>query len=226
MLNITRRFSLTLLRLSALKLHKELPMKLYQAAFILTTVMATLCISTSALAGGDSGFYIGGSIGQASLDVDTIETNNFAFDDSDNAYKIMLGFNVGVLPLIDLGIEAAYRDLGSFEGNIGLDNFAPGGNSEIDFLRVSSIDAIDVFGILTLNMGPIGVFGKVGFIDWEVDTNLADLNVSRSGSDAAYGLGAQLRFGSFAVRAEYELFEIDSAADDIEMLSVGLSYTF
>ncbi len=190
-----------------------LPMKALPATFFAASMLLT---TQSALAGEDSGFYVGGSLGRSNLnidDVDDIDTNDFEIDDDDNAYKIMVGFNLGIIPLIDLAVEAAYRDFGEFQGRSVL------GNTEAE------ADSIDVFGLAALTFGPLAVFGKVGFVDWNVDTAIDDRNIDQSGSDAAYGVGARFQLGSFAIRGEYEAFEIGDS-NDLSMLSVGLTYTF
>jgi hypothetical protein len=48
---------------------------------------------------------------------------------------------------------------------------------------------------------------------------------SEDGNDLAYGVGAQFRLLSLAVRAEYEVFDVDRV-DNLNMLSIGLTYTF
>lgn len=167
-------------------------------------------------AGEDSGFYLGGSLGRSSLDVDDIDeinTDDFRIDDDDNAYKIMVGFNLGIVPMLDLAVEAAYRDFGEFAGRSVL------GDTEAE------ADSLDVFGLVALTFGPLAVFGKAGYVDWNVDTAIDDRNIDISGSDPAYGVGARIQFGSFAIRGEYEEFEIANSSD-LSMLSVGLSYTF
>ena len=45
-----------------------------------------------------------------------------------------------------------------------------------------------------------------------------------TGTDPTYGAGAQLRVGSFALRFEYERFELDD--DSSDLVSVGFTYTF
>jgi hypothetical protein len=45
-----------------------------------------------------------------------------------------------------------------------------------------------------------------------------------SGSDPAYGAGVRFQLGSLALRAEYEVFDIDVA--EIEYVSVGAAWTF
>lgn len=178
-------------------------------------VLSALFMSQAAYAGSDSGFYLGGSIGSASLDFEeeNEEVGSFDFDDDDNGYKVYGGFNFGLVPLIDLAVEGGYVNFGTFAGAIG-DNTA------------DSIDASawSAFGLAGFKLGPIGLFAKTGLIKWDVefDTEIGDF--SDSGSDPAYGLGARFQIGPLAARAEYELFDMDGV--DIDYLSVGAAYTF
>lgn len=171
-------------------------------------VLAACSFPLTTLAGSDSGVYIGGSIGQSSVE------ENFGggvnFDEEDTGYKVILGYNFGIVPLIDLGIEADYRDFGTFERN-----------------GVASVDVVayDVFGVAGLTFGPFALFGKLGFSDSDIDAVVADLETSDSDSATAYGLGAKFQLGSLALRAEYEVFDLDDV-DDLNMLSVGATVTF
>lgn len=89
----------------------------------------------------------------------------------------------------------------------------------------SDLAGWDAFGLAALTFGPFSVFGKAGVIAWDSDVAIDDVKSSESGSDPAYGLGAKLQFGSLAVRAEYEYFDI-SDFNNVHMASIGLSYTF
>lgn len=160
-------------------------------------------------AGSESGLYIGASVGQTSAETDFGGDTSFKLDDDDNGYKILFGYNFGVVPFLDLAIEADYREYGKF-GNKAL-------NTEI----VSS----ELFGIVGFNFGPVGVFGKMGYSDTDLDAVVDDINLDDSESATAYGAGAKLNFGSFGIRAEYEVLDLD-AVDDLNMISVGATYTF
>ena len=164
-------------------------------------------------AGSESGLYIGGSIGQSSLEDDRdFDDVSFNVDDDDNGYKILFGYNFGVLPLLDLGVEANYRDYGSFSE----------GGAEV------SVDSAELFGIIGLTLGPVGLFGKVGYSDTSVDKSfeaIDDVEFNDSDSATAYGVGAKMSFGAFGIRAEYEELDLD-AVDDLNMISVGATYTF
>lgn len=162
-------------------------------------------------AGSESGVYIGGSIGQTSVEADFGNRLNNINDD-DNGYKILFGYNFGVLPLLDLGIEADYREYGTFEG------------ANVKTELVSS----ELFGLIGLNLGPVGLFGKLGYSDTDVDvhTNSIFQQIDAGSESAtAYGLGAKFSLGSFGLRAEYEVLDLD-AVDDLNMISVGATYTF
>ena len=173
---------------------------------ILILSLALLSITGVANAGNKTGPYIGGSLGYATTDV---STSSYDFYDDDLGYKIFGGFNFGVIPLLDLSVEGSYVDFGqaSSSGII---------KQEVD------VTGWDLFGLAALNLGPIGVFGKVGQIWWSRDSNINVLD--DSGNDMAYGVGARFQIKSFGIRAEYEYFDLDSS--DIGMFSAGVSWTF
>ena len=158
-----------------------------------------LASPAAVFAGTDSGFFIGVGAGEAGFEVKDSD-----FDESDTAYKVFGGYNIGFIPLVDFAVEAAYVDFGSpSAGNVSVDS--------------SSLNA---FGLAGLSFGPFGIFAKAGVSNWDTEAG----SVSDSGTDPAYGLGARFAIGSFAVRAEYELYDFDKA--DVEMISVSGIYTF
>lgn len=165
-----------------------------------------ICLSTFSLAipgtvnaGADSGFYIGAGVGDASID------NNSGFDESDSAYKLIAGYNIGFIPFVDFAVEGSYVDFGA-PGTVGNNVEATG---------------FDAFGLVGLNFGPVGIFAKAGAIAWDLDTSSG---FSDSGTDPAYGIGARFQLFSFAIRAEYEVFEFDNI--DADLLSVSATFTF
>ncbi len=155
-----------------------------------STLLAT---PMTALAGADSGFYIGAGVGDASLEAGP-------FDESDSAYKIIAGYNIGFIPFVDFAIEGSYVDFG-----------APGD------VEATGLDA---FGLVGLNFGPVGIFAKAGAIKWDLDGT----GVSESGTDPAYGIGARFQLFAISIRAEYEVFEFDNV--DADLLSVSATFTF
>ncbi|MEX2473920.1 outer membrane beta-barrel protein [Marinobacter sp.] len=176
-----------------------------------------LAVSGHALAGSDSGVYLGASIGEAQLDFDDERAGSdevgdvtIDFDDEDTAYKIFVGYNLGLIPLVDLAVEGAYVDFGKFRGDIGP-------LSDADF----EVDGWTGAALAGVNLGPVGVFAKAGAISWDGD--LDDIG-DEDGTDPFYGAGARITLFSFQVRAEYERYELDNF--DIDYFSVGAAYTF
>lgn len=168
-----------------------------------------LLLSSTAWAGGETGLYLGGSLGSAGLDV---SDGAVEYDDDDLGYKIFLGYNFGIVPLVNLAIEGSYVDFGTAEERL------LGGNAE------TSVTGWDAFGLVGLNLGPVSLFGKVGAIRWDRDSAVLSQSADDSGTDPAYGLGLQFQVLSFAIRAEYELFTLEGV--DIGFASAGVSYTF
>jgi len=163
---------------------------------------AVMFVPFNVLAGSDSGFYIGAGVGNAPVEM-------INFDENDMAYKIFGGYNFGLIPLVDIAVEASYVDFGS-----------PSTSSvNVD------VSGVNAFGLAGVNFGPFGVFAKLGMINWNTDISLNGIRSSGSGLDPAYGIGAKLKFSSLALRAEYEYYDLDNATD-VSMLSVSAVFTF
>lgn len=175
-------------------------MKFKKIRILFICLVSSLLMSPiTALAGAESGFYIGVGAGDTSLEADGF------FDVDDSGYKVLGGYNIGFIPLVDFAVEASYVDFGDF--------VVPG-----DVLEVTGISA---FGLVGMSFGPIGVFAKAGALSWEVEDSSGDTGDS---TDSAYGVGARFAIGSFAVRAEYEVFELEDV--DLDMVSISGVYTF
>ncbi|BCD99390.1 outer membrane beta-barrel protein [Marinagarivorans cellulosilyticus] len=151
---------------------------------------------------------MGGSVGQTSVKADDVDTS---IDDDSSAYKIILGYNLGLVPLIDLAVEADYRDFGSFKSG--------------DGALEADLTTFDVYGLAGFDVGPIGLFAKLGYSSADGEFKYSDGKFDESDSDVTYGIGAKFQIGSFAVRAEYESFEFEGI-DDLYMFSAGAVYTF
>lgn len=177
----------------------------FLAVFLLVT-------SGTASAGSDSGLYVGASVGSSQLDYDDDlpDVGEVEFDDDDTGYKIFAGYNLGLIPLVDLAVEGAYVDFGDFKGEVG----GTGGNK----LDVNGWTGAGLAGI---KLGPVGLFAKAGFINWDSD---ADQVGSDDGTDPLYGVGARVTLFSLQVRAEYERYDLDRF--DIDYFSLGAAFTF
>ncbi len=178
-----------------------------------------LSLSTYSYAGTDSGLYIGGSLGSATVDFSesgdpTLDGfDNISVDDSDTAYKIFVGYNIGIIPLLDLAVEGGYVNFGTQTGLIS-GGILP--STKID----TEVDGWNAFGLVGIDLGPFGIFGKAGFLSWDGDIS----NLDDSGTDPAYGIGAKFQLGSFQLRAEYELYDLEFS--NIDYYSLGGAFVF
>ena len=162
----------------------------------------------------DSGLYVGGSVGQAGIEIDGGGPSQpIFFDEEDFAWKVFGGYNFD-LAVVDLGIEIGYVDLGAPSQDV------QGSQVELE------ADGIDAFGVVGIALGPIGVFGKYGVISWDAQGTIDNLPAfDDDGSDPAYGVGAKIALGSLEIRLEYEIFDIDDT-EDVALLSAGLVWNF
>lgn len=174
------------------------------------------CLSAHA---ADNGIYVGGALGRTTID-SNVDLFGIDFSDEDTAYKLI----AGIRPFDALSFEASYIDFGS----VVFDNrgvVSDGIRSELE------AQAIDVQAVGYIGGPIVEFFGKAGIVVWDADAVLqggiggVDLSDSDSGTDLVFGGGIQAQFGSLAARVEYESFDI-ADADDVELWSFGLTWTF
>jgi len=168
---------------------------------------ATLLASAPALA---QGFYIGGSAGQSSMDID-IPSVPFTFSGEDVAFKVFGGYQFGKY----VAIEAFYTDFGEPEdGALGIDTTA--------------------FGAEAVVILPIGdrleIFGKAGIAAWDADFT-GPGGFSDDGADPVFGGGLAINITErLAIRGEWEFYQIHTDVGgfdvDTELLSAGIVYNF
>ena len=192
-------------------------------ASIVALSLACLAVAVSAQA-GDTGLYIGGSVGQSTIKnsarvTDGFNTQKISFDESDTSYRLFGGYML--LPF--LGVETGYTNFGS--PNKSYKNTAIGNvNADVQ------VDGWDAFVVGNLPLGPVDLFAKAGVLWVNTDAKIkfaGSTAGSNSDSDqvGAYGVGAALGFGSFKVRAEYTMYDV-SNINDLYMVSAGLTYQF
>jgi hypothetical protein len=77
------------------------------------------------------------------------------------------------------------------------------------------------FGVGVLPLGPVGLFAKVGAVATDTEVGAID----DSSTDPAYGVGVEFDVFKVAIRAEYELFDVEDT-DSVQMVSVGAAWKF
>lgn len=157
-----------------------------------------LCVGTTH---AESGLYIGGSFGNAKVGFDS-PSNDIDVEDDDIGYKLFGGFKFTLL-----AAEAGYVDFGKVEDS----GFA------------GELSGFNAFGVLSMGLGPVEVFGKLGGFVWESDFEIAQERYEDDGFDPAVGVGVGFNLGGLGVRGEYEYYDIDGF-DEVSMFSLGATY--
>lgn len=159
-----------------------------------------------------SGPYVGLGWGQFDLNVDGLEDAGSAISDvldsDDNAWKAFVGWRFN--PYVS--VEAAYIDFGNpgdrFTGS------GSNGNYRVD------LSGFAPFVIGTIPVGPVELFGKLGYYFYDVETRIdfdapgPDIDSSHSESDFIYGAGIGFTvLEHLNLRAEYEIVDIENASN-------------
>jgi hypothetical protein len=186
----------------------------YKRTSLSVTAALIASFMTFVPAESQAGGYIGGSVGQSYIEINTgTPAVPEDFDEEDFGWKLLAGYEFE-FAVISLGVEASYVDFGSPSGDV------LGSQIEVD------ANGFAGFGTVGFNLGPVGVFGKVGVIAWDASISVDGFDAgSDDGTDPAYGIGAKFGLGSLEVRAEYEIYDIEDS-EDVAMVSVGLIWRF
>jgi hypothetical protein len=172
----------------------------------------------------DEGLYIGGGIGQFNVKIDNLDETDEAvetLDDDDNAWKAFVGWRMNPY----FALELAYIDFGRPSDRF--DASGTSGDFEVD------LSGFAPYLIGTIPLGPVELFGKVGYyfydIDFRVDVDdptFPDVDGGASDEDLLYGFGVGMTFFErLNARLEYE--KIDSSfIDDADALWLSGQWRF
>lgn len=154
-------------------------------------------------------FYIGGAIGNGQVTGEDPAQSVEAFKENHTAYKVFAGTRVAMF-----GAEIAYLNFGKASGDIAGVN------------ATGKLDGYGVFGLvyLPLPLPMLDLYAKAGLARLDSEISVAGLSLDRKNTDLGLGAGAQVKFGSWAIRAEYERFAVDGR--DPSLLSLGFTVSF
>jgi opacity protein-like surface antigen len=188
------------------------------------------CCASAALADDDTaGLYAGGSVGVSDVrSQGYANVDYYGFDETHAAWKLF----GGIRPIQTLGLELDYINFG--HPATGANYSYAGANVE------SQAAALFAMGYLPVPLPFLDVFGKAGVSRLYQDTTAYYPISCEAGHQCAqysgvyhqdnwqtafaYGGGVQAKFGSVAVRAEYERISGDAGEPDI--YSLGASWSF
>jgi hypothetical protein len=161
---------------------------------------------------GDTGLYAGAGVGDAST---SFATGGVSFSDSQAGYKGIVGFRLPVL----FAAEVNYLDFGT----------AHGPDSR------ASTHAVAGYLLYFLPIPVVDIFAKGGYANWHGSGEFAGVSstfgggtsggsFSKNESDLAYGAGAQVGFGKFAVRLDWDRINASRPANKLSLVTAGLTY--
>ena len=179
------------------------------------TAGALLLVLFSENAVAQSGFYIFGAFGNTNSDVALGGLNRV--DDDNNSYALGAGY--AFTPNVSL--EGAYQEFGSHNGET---DCPPG----VTCLVVPLSAQADLTGISLSLVGSIpltdklDVYGKIGFVSWDIEFKGISSAFDTSGEDLQYGAGLRWSIDDhWKAFAEYGKVELD-----FDTASIGVSYHF
>ena len=194
--------------------------------------LSTVLGATSVQA-ADTGFYIGGSLGQSKVsdfsgsDIDAANasegiTSSSSSDDKDTGWKAFAGYRV----MKYLAIEGAYTNFGEATAN-GIVTAPAAFTFDSKFEAESW--SLSALGILPLNE-QFSLFARLGVNVWDADYSVSapgfvSISDSEDGTDVVYGLGAAYNITkNLNLRGEWERYDL--GGQDVDLLSLGVAWVF
>jgi outer membrane protein OmpA-like peptidoglycan-associated protein len=191
-------------------------------------------VAAGTASAAEEGLFLGVGAGQSTMKAESDNNvgRTLKLDESDNAYKFYGGYNLTNW----FGVEGGYIELGNANQSESFPVVVTGNPDKVE--GEVSANGWQGFGVLYLPLGNFDLFAKVGGIaaNIDVETKLhfpgpvppagtTHDKSSEGNGMMAYGAGAMYNFGHWAVRAEYEAYDVDKL-DDLYAVTGSLQYTF
>jgi opacity protein-like surface antigen len=151
-------------------------------------------------------FYLGAGIGQSNVDIKASDLAVPDFDKKDFAWKVFGGLRAASI----FGAELEYIDFGKPNG----------GDAEINYKGLAGFGLV----YLPLPLPILDIYAKAGLARVDADLDVGTDSFNTKDTKFAYGAGVQLKFGSFALRGEFEQFKLEDAKPNL--LSVSFTKSF
>jgi len=195
----------------------DMPLKPVVVSGFLATALGVPGIASAQ----DAGFYAGLSAGQGQYKNGCAGLVNAGLvgscDEKDAAWKIFGGYQFNRV----FGAEAGYTKLGEahMRGALGSAQAVASG------FEMVAVATMPVSGLLA-------VYGKAGFLRWDVDLSGAGISIGDTGTSMTLGAGFQYPFTKrLAARAEWQRYndvgnDNTTGQSDVDVFSIGLVIKF
>jgi OOP family OmpA-OmpF porin len=181
-----------------------------QGLAVMALIMMFSIASLDVQAG--DGFFVGASIGSASLNDDF---DGLKVDDDTTSYRIVGGWRVNQY----FALEAGYHDFGDFEQNFTVDGVSAKARLSADGFTLGVTGSFPV-------ADRIEIFGRTGMFFWDGDAEINNVSQATPEDTNPY-LGAGISYainGEFLVTGDWTRYELESANSNV--YSVGFQYRF
>jgi OmpA-OmpF porin, OOP family len=189
------------------------PRKLLLSGIVGAAMMA---LSPAALS-QTTGFYVGGAIGQTTIDACGVVPAGLSCDDEDTSWKILGGYQINR----NFSAELGYSNLGEITAS------GPGGSLSIES------NAWELVGVGSYPLSnQLSVYGKLGLYRAEVElTSTVGISGDETATDLTYGVGLRYDFTpTIGVRGEWQRYGDvgggSTGEGDVDVLSVGVIFKF
>lgn len=176
-----------------------------------------LGLATVTWADEQKGWYVGAGVGQFNVQADDIDDLGpiiEEFDSDATSFKVFGGWRFSKF----LAAELDYLDFGSPDDDVS------GQRIQTD------VSGFAPYVTGTLALGPIELFGKVGYLFYDLDVTASgqtDSLASGSQDDFIYGLGAGITlFERLQARLEYEVVDVSETLDDADVVWLSAAWRF
>lgn len=187
-------------------------------------IAAAIALSTSPAFGqmsSDTGWYLGGSLGQSSVDIEGCG-GGVDCEEKDTAWRILGGYQFNS----NLAVELGFHQFGDASAS------GPGGS--LDF----EANAFELVGVGKIPLsGQFSLYGKAGFYRGETTVSgttviTGPIEIEETNTDFTYGLGAQYNLSrQLGIRAEWQRYtgmgdDATIGESDVDVLSLGVVVRF
>ena len=181
---------------------------LNKAAFAATTILALTPLTAFA----DGGFYVGGSLGSASL---TEDFSGFAVDTDSTSFRLIAGWQFNDY----FSLEGGYHNFGDFD-----QTFDVGGTPVEVSLKA---DGFTLGGTGNIPLGEkFALFGRAGAFFWDGDADINNVSqATPEDTNLYYGAGGKFALSDrFSLVGDWTRYELEDVESDV--ISLGFTYRF
>jgi OOP family OmpA-OmpF porin len=181
---------------------------LNKAAFAATTILALSPLTAIA----DGGFYVGGSLGSASL---TEDFSGFAVDTDSTSFRLTAGWQFNDY----FSLEGGYHNFGDFDQTFDVS----GTPTEVSL----TADGFTLGGTGSIPLGEkFALFGRAGAFFWDGDADINNVSqATPEDTNLYYGAGGKFALSDhFSLVGDWTRYELEDVESDV--ISLGFAYRF